>query len=95
MFVFTVFARAKSPEDARALCSIYGHLLTLRQEPGYLRTDCAINVDDSRHVVIVEYWGSIAALRGWLASEERRRAWDQASPHLEGPVQTGLFEIQS
>ena len=83
MIVLTLKARARSPEAARQICRIFSQSLTLHQEPGWLRGSCMMNVNDPAEVLILQEWGTRAALEAWRNSTSRGVVHDQSAPYIE------------
>lgn len=93
MHILVSRARAVSPEAAREACRVFGHLLSLHQEPGFVYGACTISVNDPQQLLFYSRWGNLAALQGWLSSEEYRQTLVQAIPRLVSPPHDEVFEI--
>ncbi len=94
MFVYVYTARAKSPEAAQTVCRIFNHNLSLLQQPGFLRGDCAVRVEDPCQMIGLQYWGSREAMRFALGTETHRHMLEQMAPYLEGPPEATLYEVR-
>lgn len=93
MFVVIYSARAKSPEDAQAICTLFHADLALHLSPGYTRGECAINVDDPCAVLVVQYWGTEGVGKIRRASDDSRRVLASVEAHVVSPVERAVYEI--
>lgn len=95
MFLLILTVQALSAEAATVLCGLMSHNLGLIQEPGYLGGKCGLDIDNPTRVVLVEEWGSLAAVQAWLASSLRRQWRQQALPLTSGPEawQLTIFRV--
>ena len=93
MFVVVSTVRAKSPEDARAICASFNVNLALAQTPGYLQGSCGIAVTDPCAVIGLQYWGTQSARDFELASENAQRTLAENAPRLAGPPASTVYEI--
>jgi len=82
MIVSILKARSQSPEAAKQICGIFSQSVAIRQEPGWLRGNCMTNVHDPSEVLIVEEWGTQAALDAWRHSPSASALRDQSAPYL-------------
>lgn len=89
MYIYQIVGRAKSPEDAKQLCRLFGYSLSrLVHEPGYAQGFCAINPEDQVSVLIQEQWYNQAGLQAWQRSEAYQRLHRSMHPLLEGVWET-------
>lgn len=84
MYIHQIIGRANSPEDARKICRLFDHSLSLVQEPGYARGFCAIAQGDPLLVLIQEEWYNVAGLRSWQGTEAYRKLQREMRPMMEG-----------
>lgn len=92
VYLFLFRVRARSDDMVPTICHVFEHTLSLFQEPGWISGACVLNLADPRDVLIYEIWGSLPALRAWIASEARQEAHRQIAPYLTGPPEEITFE---
>lgn len=96
MFIYTYLGRARSAEDARRICRLFGHLLALLREPGYRRGECSISTEDPTMVFIHEHWANLASWQAWEASKANQDFISQAEALLEnGKFEGHLYAVLS
>lgn len=95
MYVYQIIGRAKTPDDAKNICSFFKHRLSVAQSAGYARGFCAINTEDKITVLIQEEWYNLAGFRFWQQSEDYRRLRQDMEPLLEGVWEPHAYLGQS
>lgn len=95
MYIYQIIGRAHSPEDAKQICDLFQHSLTLIQSPGYARGFCAINPEDHVSVLIQEEWYNLAGFQFWQQSDEYRRLRENMEPLIEGVWEPRTYRGQS
>jgi len=95
VYVYQLIGRAHSAEDAKHICDLFAHSLSLVQSPGYARGFCAINSEDKVSVLIQEEWYNLGGFQFWQQSEEYRRLRNTIEPLLEGVWEPQTYRGQS
>lgn len=92
MYIVHVLMRTRQPDNADRICRVVRQTIRLLQQPGYVGSTCAVQLDDRRSVLVEEHWGSLAALRSWLGSPEWSQVLQQIEPLIESPPNVTIFE---
>jgi quinol monooxygenase YgiN len=92
MLVVIVRFRVRSPEARQEICHAFQHAYEAYQSAGWGGGRCMVSLSDPQEVVLVEQWGSRAALAAWENSPARLRYEQQTAHLLAGPTQAELFE---
>jgi quinol monooxygenase YgiN len=94
VFIGIHTSRAKSPEDAEAVCALWAHAYIPKLTVGFIRGDCATKVDDPCQVVGVDYWSNRAAYAAFLAHEETQRLITEAETHMAARPEHAVYEVR-
>ena len=96
MYIYQIVGRAKTPEDAKQLCRLFGYSLSrLVHEPGYAQGFCAISPDDQVSILIQEQWYNLAGLQSWQNSEAYRQLRQEMHLLIEGVWETTEYTTRS